>query len=289
MDFGKLIKDSRIQVAATLFVIWILAVVWHFRTLNSFLYPLISIGVVTVSDVAITWIRYKKKYFPASSFVTGLLIGLILSPTEPFWVIIVAALIASISKQFIALGPRRHIFNPAAFGIVVTSLIFRAPVAWWAVSWSRIPIIILVGAMAYILWKVKRFYLPIAFLAVYFVVLVYQSGLNEALAILLDGTVALFALVMLPEPITSPVVGEFKILFGVIVAVLSIIFSQSLLNRLVNDAFLPALLVGDLIAFLSIKYKDKLLAWENQIFNKSGLKAAGDSPNSKKDKGASTG
>lgn len=248
MGSRKLLKDSRVQVALVLTAVWLLAV-WHDRTINSFLFPLLSVLTVACLDLAITKIRAKIWFLSASSVVSGLLIGLIIAPAGEVWVILIAALFASLSKQFIGAGVRRHIFNPAAFGIMAVNFAFGTPIAWWGVAWSRLPLLVLVPAMIWILWRLKRQFIPLTFVAVYFVYLLTLMTPSGALKTLVDGSVMLFVLVMLPEPITSPNWGYFKYLFGALAAVLAIALPKFLL---VSDNFLAALLLGNLIGFLWI-------------------------------------
>ncbi|MEK9146940.1 MAG: RnfABCDGE type electron transport complex subunit D [Patescibacteria group bacterium] len=251
MDLKAVFNEFKSQVAFTLFLIWLLAV-WHSQPLNSILYPLISVFLMTLLDIGITWVRSKKLYWPSASFVTGLLIGLIIDPKEPIWIIALAVLAAFVSKQFIGAGLRQHIFNPAAFGIMTVTLAFGAPVAWWAVAWGKLPLIILVPAMLRILWRMKRLWLAISFLFVYLVYYLTLFDPQAAVLALVDGSLLLFALVMLSEPITSPAVGNYKYLFGPAVAIISIGLSR--LN--LAEVFLPALLVANLTTF-SLRFLNK--------------------------------
>lgn len=244
MKWDLVFRDSRIRTSGILGLIWLLDI-WHFKTLNTFLYPLLAVFIVTFLDVAITKVRSKVYYLPASSFVSGLLIGLIIGPASPIWIIALAAVIASFSKQFIKAGVRRHIFNPAALGIMAVSLAFGVPVAWWSVAWSKWTVLILVLSIL-VLWKLKRLYLPLTFLIVFFLYLLIRLGPTASFTTLIDGSVGLFAFIMLPEPITSPAWGYFKYLFGGIIAVLAIGLSYVGLS----EVFLPALLLGNLLAFL---------------------------------------
>lgn len=250
MTLKAFINDHRNAVSLTLILVWLLAI-WNFKSINSILYPLLAVLTVTACDLVITFFRTKKFYWPFSSFVSGLLIGLILPLDAPILVLIAAAAIASVSKQFVGNGIRQHIFNPAAFGIVAVSFIFGTPVAWWAVSWSHWPLIILVPFMIRILWKLKRLFLPIGFLILYFVFLLVSIGESGASGALFDGTALLFALVMLPEIITSPASGYFKYTFGIIVGIFLIIFSQ--LTKL-TDVFLISLLAANLVSRLWLLY-----------------------------------
>lgn len=251
MNLKAIVLDFRSRVALTLFLIWILAI-WHFRSLNVVLCPLLSVLTVTALDVLITYVRSKKIYYPGASFVSGFLVGLIIAPTEKWWVFVLAATVASLSKQFIGAGIRQHVFNPAAFGIMTVSLVFGVPVAWWAVSWSWWLLLILVPAMIRILWKMKRLWLPAMFLATYFLYLLTIFDAQTAIRTLIDGSVMLFALVMLPEPITSPAFGKFKYFFGPMVAILAISLSE--LTPL-SEIFLPSLLIANLVGFMALRIK----------------------------------
>ncbi|MBI2594240.1 RnfABCDGE type electron transport complex subunit D [Candidatus Curtissbacteria bacterium] len=250
MDWKVFFVDNRLKVAFTLFLVWLLAA-WHFKTLAAFGYPLLAVGLVIIFDLLITWFRDKKLYWPFASLVTGFLIGLIIDPGQPLWIVALACLFASLSKQFISAGQRQHIFNPAAFGIIATSLIFGTPVSWWGIAWGKLPLVILIPLMIRILWGMSRIWLPIGFLVVYFT---YLSVITKSISwdLFLDGTTLLFALVMLPEPITSPTSGKLKYLFGPLVALLAIFISSV---RFLTDGLLPALLVGNLIGFLIIRGK----------------------------------
>lgn len=260
MGLKAILNEFKSQVAFTLLLVWLLAI-WRFQTLNSILYPLLAVGLMTALDLGWTYLRSKKMYWPSASVVTGFLIGLIIAPTEPIWIIAIATLAAFVSKQFIATGIRQHIFNPAAFGIMAVNIAFAVPVAWWAVSWGQLPLVILVPIMVRILWRMRRVWLPITFLLVY---MIYYSFIFLPTAIprlILDGTLMLFVLIMLTEPMTSPVVGKSKYLFGAAVAVIVILLSQT---GILTEVFLPALLIGNLGAFLIKRLRSKL---KNQSAN----------------------
>ena len=268
MDLKTLRDDSRLHVGFTLFLIWLLAI-WHFwldqNLMRIIFYPLLSIAIIALFDFGLTYFRYRKNlgphpalrertasfaYLPTAAVVSGFLIGLILAPSEPFYVIVAASILTSLSKQFIAVGIRQHIFNPAAFGIMGVSLIFGTTVAWWGVSWGWYPLVIFVPLMMRILWRLHRLYLPLGFLLVYFIYLILTSSVDLALRTLVDSTVLLFALVMLPEPITSPAAGYFKYLFGASVAFV-VIFVTTFTK--ISEAFLPALLLANLVSFSIVR------------------------------------
>lgn len=256
MNLKSLWKDNRLHVGFTLCLVWLLNL-WHFREsdniLQIILYPPLAIGLIAALDVILTGLRFRKIYLPTAAVVSGFLIGLIISPSEPFYVILTAAILASFSKQFLAAGARQHIFNPAAFGIIGVYFAFGTTVSWWGVSWSWYPLLIIVPLIARTLWKLKRLALPATFLALYFVYLATTTSLNFALRTIVDPTTVMFAMIMLPEPITSPAVGYFKFAFGPIVATLAIVISAW---GKIPEIFLPALLFSNLGSFLLLRLKN---------------------------------
>jgi Na+-translocating ferredoxin:NAD+ oxidoreductase RnfD subunit len=249
VNFKYIFNEFKSQVAFVLLLVWLLAV-WNFRTVNVVAYPLFAVVLTTLLDLIISRLRTNRIYWPSASFVTGMLIGLILAPAGSFLPIVTASSAAVFSKQFINTGIRQHIFNPAAFGIIAASLAFNVAVAWWAVAWGYLPLVVLIPAMARILWRMKRFWLPATFLAVYLVYYLIQFG-SEAPRLLIDGSLLLFALVMLPEPITSPIAGKFKYVFGALAALVAIAFSYT---GMFAEVFLPALVAANLGSFLLRKF-----------------------------------
>lgn len=253
--FPKLIANTRLRVAFVLSLIWIVYFLFNV-SFRAFFMPLFSIGLVVAFDSLITYLRKRKLYLPASSLVTGLLIGLILAPGEPLYVFVFASALAVFSKQVIRTREHQHILNPAAFGIVATSLLLNVPVAWWAVSWSPWTILLAIGA-SYTLYKLKRLWLPITFLFTYSTYLGIFGGGRAVASFLLDGTVFLFAFIMLPEPITSPAQGKWKYGFGLLIALFASVFGRL---TFLPDVFLPALLLGNLIGFLqkeNLRFKNR--------------------------------
>ena len=254
-----LFVNTRLRVAFLLATIWIVYLFFHF-TPQVFLLPLFSIVLVVFFDLLVTYIRKRTFYLASSSLVTGFLIGLILSPTEGLWIFVFACALAVLSKQCISFGAHKHIFNPAALGIFTTSLLFGVPVAWWAVSWSPWVILIIISIF-YTLYRLRRLWLPITFLSVYvlyfFIIenrIVYSS--------FFDGTVFLFAFIMLPEPITSFAIGKWKYMFGPLVAVFAIVLGNL---QTLPDVFLPALLLGNLIGFLAKHHKRLLKNFTGKV------------------------
>jgi len=237
--------DMRGKVAAVLMILWILAFVQR-PDVNSIVHPFLAVLLLVIFDICFGWIRRKVIFFSPSSLVSGLLVGLLLDPSGHIWTIFLASLIASSSKQFLEKS-NRHIYNPAAFGVYIASLIFGEPVSWWVASWSIVPAIILAIWMGWILMRMKRVWMPVTFLAVYFISNLLFGNIETAFSLTVDGTVFLFAWIMLPEPMTAINSGRWKYGWGILVGVL--VFIESFFRVSFGDPLLLALLGANLIGF----------------------------------------
>lgn len=237
-------SDSRGKVILVLLALAVLAWRQSFRLepLGRLFLAVFSVGIF---DLIWARVRHGKWFLSLSSVVTGLLIGLIFNPASSPLAITTAALFASSSKYWLRFGSDKHIFNPAALGIVVASLIFGRSVSWWGASGGLASILITGLGMAIILYRLRRILMPLIFLATYYLGMTFFSNPLSALRLTFDGTVFLFAWVMLPEPITSPSRDNWRYLWGLLVGVL--VFFQNLLGWSWSDPLLIALLVANVM------------------------------------------
>ena len=203
--------------------------------------PVFIAVITTVSlDLIIEYIKSKKNrmqnpiFFPQSSLISGLFIGGLLTQNLPWYIYVLAGIIAILSKHLIKIQ-QKHIFNPANFGILLVSIIFGASHTWWISSPSiplafyvDIPLVLIFGI--FIIWRLKRFDLTISFLVSYYLInsiieLVGGSNFNEIFYTIINGGVIyFFSMYMLIEPRTHPTARKQRVIYGVLVAVLFIIF-----------------------------------------------------------------
>lgn len=247
----KLIRfDARVQIATILFLISLYAFFigdFNQESIN------ILIGILSAVILDGLILRYWKKrwVFPYSAIVTGFLIGLILNPDFAAWQFVFVAFLA-ISSKYLLLPLQRHIFNPAALGLVVASIFFNGAITWWGVSWVTNLWVFLFIAAGLVLWRLHRIWLPIGFLLIYWAYFAVQGSLS--LTLISDPTITLFALIMLPEPQTSPIVGHFRYSYGAFVAVLVILISV-LFSTVKTDPLLVSLLLANIAGFALRKFK----------------------------------
>ncbi len=237
-------SDSRGKVILVLLALVVLAW-WQSLQLEPLSKLPLAVFATSIFDLIWARLRHGKWFLSPSSVVTGLLIGLIFDPASSPFAVITAALVATSSKYWLRFGSDKHIFNPAALGIVVASLIFGRPVSWWGASGGLAPILITGLGMIMVLYRLRRILMPLIFLATYYLGMIFFSNPLSALRLTFDGTVFLFAWVMLPEPITSPARGNWHYLWGLLVGVL--VFGQNLLGWSWSDPLLIALLVANVM------------------------------------------
>lgn len=260
MSFFHLLRIPKVQLALILLLI----------ALSSFFqYPLPFVTKILVlsllstvgSDLLFIYLRKHALFIPYAAIVTGLILGLTINPLLPWYGILLISVIASASKHFVQIS-NRHIFNPAAIGLVVGNMLLNDTVSWWGVSFQVLKLTPLNIVVFFMLLapifvsgiRIKRFGSVGAFLLTYSVLLFLQNQASPLMT-LTNPTVLFFAITMLPEPMTSPSVLRRQIFYGAFVATTAIVyfylpFSRSLLaTNLLPDGLLPFLLLGNLVFF----------------------------------------
>lgn len=186
---------------------------------------------------------YNKR--PLSGTITALIVLLVLPFDVPIWILIASILAALLSKHLIRLNGR-HIFNPAAFGLVLTGMLTGVKFGWWGDALPWLTVILGVAAV----YRIKKQLQAAAFLVTYLLLFalsqfnVIAAG-EESLFFLLFAMSWFFTLVMVPEPMTSPPIRRGQIGFGVLVALFSLGFSY--VAPLSPVALPAALLVGNIV------------------------------------------
>jgi len=169
-----------------------------------------------------------------SVYITALILALLISPplAGQYLAIVLFLIWAGIwgmAAKFILAFGRKHIFNPAAVALVITSLAIGQSATWWIATIWMMPFILIGGLL--ITRKIHRFDLVISFAgtalaATIFMAFFRSSSFPNLLTlfrqILIDSPIIFFALVMLTEPLTTPPTRSRRIIYGVITGLLSI-------------------------------------------------------------------
>ncbi|MFH0912957.1 MAG: RnfABCDGE type electron transport complex subunit D, partial [Candidatus Omnitrophota bacterium] len=196
------------------------------------------------TESAILFLKNKKFSITASSIISGLIIGYVLSSDSPWWIFILASLLAISSKHLIRIG-KRHLFNPAALGIFLSIILFGASGQWKGTYlWH-----ILVPAGLYFIFKINKSEVIIGYGLAALGLFAIQAVIQKTPLLNIFGYLSYFYIfIMLIEPRTTPVKLAGKLIFGAGAAVLIFIlteagvrFDAELCTLLVLNAFVPLL------------------------------------------------
>ena len=247
MISGKIIfRDPRFRVCIVLLLIWFI----NLATIPSFyliIYPLLAAFLFAFLDLAFTYSKSKRVYLPFSSIVSGLIIGLILDYEKGLLPLLIAIIAAFIAKHLIKIKGS-HIFNPAAFGMLVSSLLIHSSISWWSVISNKLYALPLIFLLP-VLKRLHRLQYPLIFLGGYLIYLIITTNVESAFLLIFDGSLLFFSLVMLTEPMTTKIFNFWKYGYPLTVFTVYIIFITLRINRV--DLLLSSLLLVNLLSSIT--------------------------------------
>ncbi len=161
-----------------------------------------------------------------SAYITALILTLIITPPTSFndfqYLIFIfwAGLWAMASKYIVAIG-KKHLFNPAAFAVMLTALTINQSASWWIGTTPMMPFVLVGGLL--ITRKIKRFDLVLSFVLASLVATAILHA-NVPLEIpkilwssILTSPLLFFSFIMLTEPLTTPPTKHLRMGYGVLV------------------------------------------------------------------------
>jgi len=173
-------------------------------------YTRTGVAIVTAiaAELAMGRITYKKWPHPASAYITGISVGILVR--SPFlWPYVMASLISIASKYVLRL-PGRHLWNPSNFG--VSAVLFLAPatssllsIQWGNTLW---PMIVIWSLGAVIVWRVGRLHISATYVASFLLLSVVRSAITgdpwrATVARITGPMYELFIFFMVTDPKTS--------------------------------------------------------------------------------------
>lgn len=204
---------------------------------------------------------FEVKTNTESFLITSLILALIISPPKSlsellfmFWVTVLA-----ISSKFIFTFKRKHIFNPVAIAVVLTSVFIGSSASWWIGSVHMLIPTAIVGLL--IIRKLRREDLFISFIITTLTLSVLINFFNGFpidtlfLRILKETPLIFFATIMLTEPLTLPPTKKLKIIYGILAGIL---FTPQL--RIFSLALTPemALIISNIFSFI-VSFKERII------------------------------
>ena len=230
----------------------------------NFIELFLSAGLLVGIGLAINTIFSKVFDAPTnleSIYITALILALIINPATsivdlPF---LLWAIVSSVASKFILAIHKKHIFNPAAIGVFLASMVTTKSATWWVGTIYMLPIIFLGGIL--IVKKLKRIKMVFSFFLISIAITLALSFIDKTNTFLVLKGVILyspwlfFAFVMFIEPLTTPPTLKLQVFYATLVGLL---FSSKV--HFVSFYITPelALLIGNVYSYI-VSPKDKLL------------------------------
>ncbi len=197
-----------------------------------------------------------------SIYITAFILALILTPMTTyadaqFYILAGWASVWAMAGKYIFAIKRKHLFNPAAFAVALTSLTIGYSASWWVGTAILAPFVFVGGFL--IVRKLRRADLVLAFFIVAVCAIIVPAMahstnyFNLGKQILVNSPLFFFAFIMLTEPLTMPPTRTLRIIYG---AMVGFLFAPA--THLGSFYFTPelALIAGNVFAYLvSPKYK----------------------------------
>ncbi len=192
---------------------------------------LLASCVILLASCIVTHYLFKKLFnAPAnieSTYITAFILILVAAPPrslmEGSWLALLG-IIAVVSKYIIAYR-NRHLFNPAAFSLVILGA-FSLPIAiWWVGSLYMLPAVLIVGLL--VVKKIRRFSLFLTYILVSTItVLIMGIATGQSIVdILIQHFVSwptiFFGSIMLTEPFTTPPTKKLQIIYAAFVGIIA--------------------------------------------------------------------
>lgn len=195
-----------------------------------------------------------------SAYITALILALIITPAKSFndYVFLSLAATLTMASKYILAINKKHIFNPVAVAVVLTSFGFNHSASWWVGNLYLLPFVVIGGYL--IVRKTQREDLVLTFLMTTISTIIVFSLLKGSNIITVLDKVVLhtalffFASVMITEPLTMPPTSSLQIFYGII---LGIIYVPDIHILSIYSTPELTLLVGNLYSYL-VSPKEKL-------------------------------
>jgi ferredoxin-NADP reductase/Na+-translocating ferredoxin:NAD+ oxidoreductase RnfD subunit len=223
----------RLVIYCLIFLIVAAAVLGYFNILP---YAPIYLLFSAFFIVAVSWLVNSifSSIFEApsnfeSTIITALILAIIITPPRSlydsqYFTLAVWATILAIASKYILAIKKKHIFNPAAIAVVLTSFGLNLSASWWIGTAAMMPFVLISGAL--LMRKIKRWDLVLSFFITAFATILLprlaggENPIISAEKILVLSPILFFAFIMLTEPLTTPPKRNLRIIYGMLVGFL---------------------------------------------------------------------
>ena len=184
-----------------------------------------AIAIAAAIDAVILRVRRRRWTIPDGAILTAMIVAMVLSAQQPWYVTAVTAALAVVTK-YIFRTRAANVFNPAALAMVATFYVFHTGQSWWGALPNVTPyaLVVLVVLGLFIADRVNKMPLVLSFLGTFYLLFtasafVVEPGRVAEVFRTPDVQAALFfALIILTDPPTSPVRYPEQLICGALVA-----------------------------------------------------------------------
>lgn len=229
--------------------LWILGLIFsvvgilHFNFVNLILSLALIFGFCVIANEIFARV-FNAPSNAESVYITAFILASIISPMNSltdFYFLFWASILAMAAKYIFAIG-KKHIFNPAAIGVVLAALVANQSATWWMGTMYLAPFVLIAGLL--ICRKIKRFDLFLSFI-ISSLVFTISYGIKAAI---FESPMLYLGSIMLTEPATTPPKRNLRIIYGALVGFLNAPFIS-----IAKFYFTPeiALVAGNVFSYIA--------------------------------------
>ena len=225
-----------------------------FGILESYPRTLLAIGTSVVLELALGRIFFHKWVHPASAYISGISVG-ILVRSPAFWPYALCAAI-SITSKYVLRVKGRHIWNPSNFGISVLTILAAEAVATLSIQWGNylLPMLVIWALGSVIIWRLHRFHITGIYVASFIAFAFLRSWITGSpwqseIAPITGPMYQLFIFFMITDPKTTVRTKRGQILVVFLVALLEMVLR---LEQIVYAPFYALFIVGPIAMLVEI-------------------------------------
>jgi Na+-translocating ferredoxin:NAD+ oxidoreductase RnfD subunit len=215
---------------------------------------LLAITTSIVLEMILGKIFYGKLPHPASAYITGISVGILLR-SPAFWPYAVCAAVSIMSKYVLRIKGR-HIWNPSNFGISVIVFTVPAIVSVLGIQWGNflLPMVIIWFLGSVIIWRLRRFHITGIYVVSFVAFALIRSWMTGSpwqseVAPITGPMYQLFIFFMITDPKTTVRSKKWQCIVVFLVALLEMIMR---LNQIVYAPFYALFIVGPIAMLIEI-------------------------------------
>jgi Na+-translocating ferredoxin:NAD+ oxidoreductase RnfD subunit len=179
-----------------------------FGILESYEQTLLAIVVSILLELALGRIFYRKWLHPASAYITGISVGILIR-SPALWPYALCSAI-SITSKYVLRVKGRHLWNPSNFGICAMLFLAGDTVASLSIQWGNYlwPMLVIWVLGSVIIWRLRRFHITAMYVVSFVVLALLRSWITGSpwqseIAPITGPMYQLFIFFMITDPKTT--------------------------------------------------------------------------------------